>query len=185
MAHVCPFWIGYVLASPLRKLIQHPESILGPYIEPGMAVLDAGCAMGFFSLPMAEMVGAGGKVVCVDFQPKMLRVLEKKADKAGLLDRIETRVCDQASLHLDPYDGAFDFALAFAVLHEVSDQSKFLRELARAVKPGGRLLLSEPSGHVRKKAFEKSVEAARENHFILVERAAIRLAITAVLEKAA
>ncbi len=89
-------WIGYLLASPLRKLIQHPEGIPGPCIEPGMTVLDAGCAMGSFSLPMAEMVGAGGKAVCMDFQPKMLRVLEKRAEKTGLLDRIETRECDQA-----------------------------------------------------------------------------------------
>jgi len=43
--------------------------------------LDIGSAMGFFSLPMAKMVGAEGKVVCVDLQQKMLDVLEKKSAK--------------------------------------------------------------------------------------------------------
>ena len=64
--HVCPVWVGYLLASPVRKLIQNPKKLLSPYVEEGMTVLDAGCAMGFFSLPMARMVGPNGKVICGD-----------------------------------------------------------------------------------------------------------------------
>jgi ubiquinone/menaquinone biosynthesis C-methylase UbiE len=54
---VCPFWVGYILASPLRRLIHNPRKILGDYIKSGMTVLDIGCAMGFFSIGMAKMVG--------------------------------------------------------------------------------------------------------------------------------
>ena len=36
-------------------------------------MIDAGCAMGFYSLPMARMVGSGGRVICVDLQEKMVR----------------------------------------------------------------------------------------------------------------
>jgi ubiquinone/menaquinone biosynthesis C-methylase UbiE len=67
---ICPWWIGYILANPLRRLLQKPEEILRPYIKKGMNVLDIGCGMGFFSLPIARMVGDTGKVVCVDFKKK-------------------------------------------------------------------------------------------------------------------
>ena len=90
---VCPVWVGYLLASPVRKLFQNPKKILAPYVEDGMKVLDVGCAMGFFSLPLARMIGSNGKVICVDVQEKMIKSLEKRAQKAGLANRIETRVC--------------------------------------------------------------------------------------------
>jgi 2-polyprenyl-3-methyl-5-hydroxy-6-metoxy-1,4-benzoquinol methylase len=54
---VCPIWVGYLLASPVRKLYQNPKKILGAYVREGMKILDIGCAMGFFSLPLAEMTG--------------------------------------------------------------------------------------------------------------------------------
>jgi len=57
---VYPVWVGYLLASPIRKLFQNLHKILGHYIEKGMKVLDVGCAMGFFSLPLAGMVGPMG-----------------------------------------------------------------------------------------------------------------------------
>ena len=55
---VCPVWVGYLLASPLRKLFENPRKILSQYVKEGMKVLDIGCAMGFFSLPLAQMVGS-------------------------------------------------------------------------------------------------------------------------------
>jgi 2-polyprenyl-3-methyl-5-hydroxy-6-metoxy-1,4-benzoquinol methylase len=74
--HVCPVWVGYLLSSPIRKLFQDPDKILGPYIKEGMTVLDFGCAMGFFSLPAARMVGSNGKVICIDIQKGMIEKLE-------------------------------------------------------------------------------------------------------------
>ncbi len=61
----CPIWVGYLLLNPLRNLYQSPKKILGPFIREGMIVLDFGCAMGFFTLPLARMVEAGGKVIAV------------------------------------------------------------------------------------------------------------------------
>ncbi len=79
--NVCPHWVGYLLASPLRRLFQNPHKILGPYVEAGMTALDIGCAMGFFSLPLARMVGETGKIVCVDVQEKMLSSLQSGRGK--------------------------------------------------------------------------------------------------------
>ena len=49
---------------------------------------------------------------------------------------------------LDGYENAFDFVLAFAVVHELPSAETFFAEAARAMKPGASLLLAEPAGHV-------------------------------------
>jgi ubiquinone/menaquinone biosynthesis C-methylase UbiE len=157
---VCPVWIGYFLASPLRKLFQNPNRMLAPYLNRGKKVLDVGPGMGFFTLPMAEMIKPNGKVFCVDIQKKMLEKLESRANKKGLGDYIETIECTGESLNLDPLKNQIDFALVFAVLHEVPDQHSFLKQIFDTLIPGGIVLLSEPKGHVTEAAFEKSLDLA-------------------------
>jgi len=181
--HVCPIWVGYVLASRFRKLLQNPAKIANRYAKPGMTILDFGCAMGFFSLPMAKTVGPEGKVVCVDVQPKMLDVLKRRATRAGLAERIETHVCQADSIALDGSPGRFDFALAFAVLHEVPDQDRILAELSQLLKPGARLLLAEPAGHVAPEVFEQTVTLARAHGFVLTKLLLIRRAHAALLTR--
>ena len=90
--HVCPWWLGYWLVSPLRRLWQDPEKILEPYVKTGMTVLEPGCGMGFFTLDLARLVGPKGKVVAVDLQEKMLAGLKRRARKAGLDGSIESRL---------------------------------------------------------------------------------------------
>ncbi len=167
---VCPVWVGYFLASPLRKLFQNPNKILGAYIKEGMKVLDVGCAMGFFSLPLAKMVGASGKVFCVDIQEGMIKKLLKRAKKAGLSDRIDARICDEKSLGLDDVKGQIDFAIASAVVHEVPDVNNFFSEVSSAVRSGSQFLVIEPKGHVSQEAFEKTITLAGQNHFKAVGR---------------
>ena len=65
--------------NPLRKLVYKPENILKPYINEGMTVLEVGSGMGFFTLPMARLVGESGHVVCVDLQERMIRAVKKRA----------------------------------------------------------------------------------------------------------
>ena len=76
---VCPWWLGYFFASPVRRLIENPEQLLGPYIREGMTILEPGPGMGFFTLPMAEMAGPKGRIVAVDIQDKMLGGLRRRA----------------------------------------------------------------------------------------------------------
>jgi len=159
--HVCPFWVGYLLLSPLRKIITNPVRILRPYVRPGMTVLDAGTAMGFFTLPLARLVGRSGHVIAVDLQEKMIASLKKRAVKAGLDARIEYRVCTQDSLRIDDLQGRVDFALAAAVVHEVPDPRRFFTEIFAALNTGGSLLFSEPAGHVSADAFNGSLSLAR------------------------
>jgi len=161
MGHrVCPWWLGYLLASPLRKLMQDPARILAPHVREGMPVLEPGPGMGFFTLELARRVGPGGRVVAVDVQPRMLDGLRRRAAKAGLAGRIETRQAGAESLGIDDLAGKVDLVLAFAVVHELPDAGRFFEAMRRVLAPGGKVLVAEPSGHVGATAFEATLAAA-------------------------
>ena len=180
---VCPVWVGHLLASPVRKLFQNPKKLLAPYVQEGMKVLDIGSAMGFFSLPLAQMVGSSGKVICVDVQEKMVKSLEKRAQKAGLADRIETRVCRHNSLGLDDLREKIDFVFASAVVHEVPDARAFFSQIYQAIKSDGIFLVVEPKGHVSKKDFEITISIAEQNGFNVTNIPGISRSRTVLLKK--
>jgi ubiquinone/menaquinone biosynthesis C-methylase UbiE len=165
--HVCPFWLGYLLLNPLRKLLENPETLLGPFVRPGMTVLEPGCALGYFTLPLARMVGPLGRVIAVDIQPRMLAVLARRAHKAGLSEPIETRVASPSGLGVGDLKHCVDFAAALHVVHEMPDPGGFFDEIHQALKPGGRLLVVEPKGHVSKEAFNQTVELAEHAGFTI------------------
>ena len=183
--HVCPVWVGYLLASPVRKFFQNPKKILGPYVHAGMKVLDIGCAMGFFSLPLAEMVSPGGKVICIDVQEKMIAALKKRACKAELSDNIDARVCPSGSLGLEDLKEQIDFVAAIAVVHEVPDAASFFSQLYSALKPAGQLLVSEPKGHVSQEAFEVTVSKAENAGFAVNDQPRISRSRAVLLAKGA
>lgn len=179
--HVCPWWGGYFIDNPLRRLLHNPEKLLGPYVKPGTAVMDIGCGMGLFSIAMARMVGEGGKVVAIDLQQQMLDVLRRRAEKAGVADRITTHKCEQDRLGVD---AQADFALAFMMIHEVPDQRRLLAEIHGCLKPGGKLLVAEPKIHVTDPAFRQTVITAEEVGFRVAEEPPVRWCRAVVLEKA-
>lgn len=184
MAHrVCPWWIGYLLASPLRRLFYNPADILKPYVAPRMKVLEPGPGMGFFTLELAREVGPEGRVVAVDIQPKMLGSLRRRAERAGLADRIETRLAAADSLGLKDLAGGVDFVLAFAVVHEFPNAGRFFGETAAALKPGGRMLFAEPAGHVSDADFDAELQAASRAGLGVESRPEISRSHAAVLRK--
>jgi ubiquinone/menaquinone biosynthesis C-methylase UbiE len=181
--HVCPWWIGYFLLIPWRRLIHNPKLILNPYVREGMIVLEVGPGMGYFSLTLAQLVGPRGRVICVDVQEKMLEKLRKRAKQAGVLDRITTVRASDRSLLIQEFEGNVDFVLAFAVVHEVPDQRKLLEEIYRAMKPGALLLLAEPKGHVTTEAFEKTLAIAQDRGFKTESNLQIKQSHTVLLRK--
>lgn len=178
---VCPWWLGYLLASPLRRLMQDPVKLLSPYLRKGMTVLEPGPGMGFFTLELARLVGPSGRVVAVDAQPQMLARLKRRAARAGLLERVDARLAAPNTLGIADLTGAVDFTLAFAVVHELPDAEQFFADIAKASKPGAGLLFAEPAGHVKTPAFEAELQAAIHAGFELADRPAIRRSHTAFL----
>ena len=184
MGHrVCPWWLGYVLASPLRRLLQDPATVVEPYVREGMTVLEPGPGMGFFTLELARRVGAKGRVVAVDVQPRMIAGLKRRLAKAGLLERAEARLAPSNSLGLQDLRGKVDFTLAMAVVHEMPSSSRFFAEVAEAMKPGATLLLVEPSGHVKNDAFEGELRDAAAAGLEVTGRPTIRRSQAALLRK--
>jgi ubiquinone/menaquinone biosynthesis C-methylase UbiE len=179
--HVCPWWLGYFLVSPLRRLWQPPEKILAPFVGEGMTVLEPGCGMGFFTLDVARMVGPNGRVVAVDLQEKMLAGLRRRAARAGLLDRIDVRLAQGDRLGVTDLAVQVDVALALHVVHEVPNAAGFFGEIAASLKPEGRLLFVEPRGHVSADAFDASLAIAEQAGFRVVDRPHIRREPAALL----
>ncbi len=163
----CPVWVGYLLLNPLRRLVEDPYRMLGPLVTQGMKVLEPGCGMGFFTLPLARMVGSTGRVVAVDVQPRMLDVLRHRAARCRLLNRVELRLASQDGLGVADLAGTMDLVAAIHMVHEVKAKGRLLGEMWLALKPGGRLLLVEPKRHVSSGEFEETVGAAKAIGFAL------------------
>lgn len=130
-----------------------------------MTVLEPGCGMGYFTLPIARRTGPTGKVIAVDLQPKMVDGLTRRARRAGLLKRIEAIACADGDLGLAARPGVVDLAVVIHVLHEVRDRQRFLEQLYDALRPGGRLLLLEPKGHVSREALDAELDLAQRLGF--------------------
>ena len=173
--------MAYLFDNPLRKLLHNPETILGPYLKQGMTALDVGCGMGYFSLGMARLVGDSGKVFSVDLQPEMLRIVEKRARRKGLAERIQTALTDGNSLG---FEGSVDFALCFWMVHEVPDQKSLFEQLRSALAPGGHLFVAEPGmRHVTNEEMNESVRIAEEAGLTEIARPVVRISSAVVFKK--
>ncbi|MGE5403832.1 MAG: class I SAM-dependent methyltransferase [Candidatus Saccharibacteria bacterium] len=137
---VCPYWLSFILENGLRRAMHDPQEILAPYVKPGDAAVDIGCGPGYFTLPMAELVGDSGKVIAVDVQEKMLQRMMGHAWKKGVDSRIIPHKCQETQVGLTE---KADFVLTFWMVHEVPDAQKLITEIASMLKPGGKYLLVE------------------------------------------
>ena len=109
----------------------------------GRRVLEIGPGTGYYTLPTAEWVGDAGRLDIFDIQQEMLDLTMRRARERGLTNVVATQG-DARSL---PYDGGtFDAAFLVTVLGEIPDQDAALRELARVVCPGGRVVVGELFG---------------------------------------
>lgn len=170
MPHRCPWYLGYFLLNPLRRLRQHPTRLLEPFVHAGDRVLEPGPGMGYFTLELARLVGPAGKVHVVDIEPRMLAALERRARSARLESRIDMRLGREDGLGIGDLAGEIDFVLAFAVVHELGNVTGFFNEAREALKPGGKLLLAEPAGHVSEAFFAQECAAAEATGLSVIDR---------------
>jgi SAM-dependent methyltransferase len=155
-----PWWSGFLLTSPLRRLVHDPREILSPFVKEGMLVLEPGPGRGFFTLELARLVGASGRVFTSELQAASVAGLKRRAKRAKLGDRIDARQASRFSLGVDDLAGKIDFALLFAVAHETADPEQFFAQIVNALRPEALLLLVEPDGHVAQAYFQTLTAAA-------------------------
>ncbi len=178
---VCSYKRAWALDIWIRKYIHNPYKIVGDYIKEGQTALDLGCGPGFFSLPMAEMVGETGKVISVDIQEEMLQMLRDKSESAGLNSRIFPHKSQPDKIGISEM---VNFALAFYMVHEVPDKRSFLSEVASHLKPDGRLLIVEPKSHVSKPDFDSTLKVAQSAGLKQISEPKVLFSRAALLIKA-
>jgi ubiquinone/menaquinone biosynthesis C-methylase UbiE len=161
------WWIDYLLYKLFRRFFQNPYHVLKDLVAPGMKALDVGCGKGYFSLGMARMVGQQGRVIAVDLRADDLALLRKKAARARLAERIDTRVCRDDDLAVGDLGGQIDFALAVYVVHHATDAAQLMGEVQHALRPGGKFLVIEPRHHATVAECQAVEEAARHAGFTI------------------
>ncbi len=135
----CPygqrFWVDVPHPFVTRERL---HEALAP--QPGERILEVGPGTGYYSLGVAERVGT---LELLDVQQEFLDHTMRRGGEAGLTNLVATQG-DARSMPFE--DGRFDGAYLTAVLGEVPDQDAALRELARVVRPGGRVVVGELFG---------------------------------------
>jgi ubiquinone/menaquinone biosynthesis C-methylase UbiE len=124
--------------SPERAAWQKPSSVIRALgLERGQTVADLGAGPGYFSMRLARTVGRTGHVYAVDPEPVILDVLRDRLRVARVPN--VTPVLGRADDPLLP-DACCDFALLVNAYHHLGDGPRFLRRVARLLKPKGRLV---------------------------------------------
>ena len=109
-------------------------------LKPGMTVADIGAGSGVISAMMAKEVGEEGKVLAVDIQDEMLMLLDKKMKARGI-NNVEPVLGTEKDPNLKP--NTVDLAFMVDVYHEFAFPYEMTDKLAKALKPGGRLVWVE------------------------------------------
>lgn len=133
-------WIDYMLRPERRGSPPAEETVAYLGIAPGQTVADVGCGPGYFTLPIARVVGPTGLVYAIDTEPSMLDLVASRAATAGVAG-IETRRAEPQRIPLD--DGVADLSLGALILHDLPDRLHMVRELIRVTRPGGRIAVVE------------------------------------------
>jgi ubiquinone/menaquinone biosynthesis C-methylase UbiE len=130
-----------LLEAPDRDVWQRPERIMDALqIGEGSLVADLGAGGGWFTIRLARRVGPNGKVFAQDIQREMIGAIERRVAREGLSGRVQT-VLGTAS---DPQlPVPVDAVLIVDAYHEMQEPVVLLRNLARSLKPDGRVAIIE------------------------------------------
>src|ERR1051326_6922424 len=109
-------------------------------LHPGERVVDVGSGAGIDSLIAARMVGSEGRVIGVDMTPAMLEKARRSASEGGLR---QVGFREGLVERLPVPDGWADVVISNGVLNLMPDKAAALREMARVLKPGGRLQIGD------------------------------------------
>jgi ubiquinone/menaquinone biosynthesis C-methylase UbiE len=134
---------------------RRPEKLVEALaVGPGSRVADIGAGSGLLTVHIARAVQPNGRVTATDIDGAVLDLLQSRLAAAGLSDVVERKVVDAEHPGLEA--GAYDAILLAEVDHFFADEVAWLKEATKALKPGGRIVMSNRIHH-----HTKSIAAAR------------------------
>lgn len=126
-----------LLEAPDRVAWQKPEQIMDALgVAEGSVVADIGAGAGWFTIQLARRVGPNGVIYAQDVQRQMLEAIRRRVARERL-QNVQTRLGAGSAPNLPAR--TFDAILVVDVYDSVDEPVVFLRNLAAALKPGGRL----------------------------------------------
>jgi ubiquinone/menaquinone biosynthesis C-methylase UbiE len=128
---------------------RRPEKVVEALgIGPGSRVADIGAGSGLLTVHLARAVRPNGRVVATDIDGAVLDLLQSRLAAAGLANLVERKVVDAEHPGLEA--GAYDAILLAEVDHYITDEVGWLKEASKALKPGGRIVISNRIHHRQK-----------------------------------
>ena len=125
---------------------RRPEKVIEALgIGPGSRVADIGAGSGLLTVHLARAVRPNGRVVATDIDGAVLDLLQSRLAAAGLADVVERRVVAAEQPGLEP--GAYDAILLAEVDHYFTDEVAWLKAATKALRPGGRIVISNRIHH--------------------------------------
>ena len=106
-------------------------------------ILDVACGTGDSTIAVARAAGEGSEVIGVDISEGMMSLVQGKAEKAGVADRIQLQVADGEDLPFE--EGSFDRVTCAFGIRNFEHKEKGLEEFRRVLKPGGKAVILELS----------------------------------------
>ena len=135
-------WVASLLDVDSRFGSAGPGELLAG-AAPGGTVVDYGCGPGYFALAAARRVGPAGMVYAVDVEPRMVELVRRRADDAGL-SNVTAVASDGARAKLP--DGIADYIICVQIMHYADGrdgQVAIARDLHRLLKPDGSVLVAQ------------------------------------------
>lgn len=128
-----------MLDSEERRQWQDPVRIIKEIgVSEGMVIADLACGRGFFTMPMASVVGRKGKIYAVDYNPMMLQYLRANKEKRSLAEVIEIVEADASDTKIE--SESVDLVLVADAFHDLSDKVGVLKEIKRIAKPNSMMV---------------------------------------------
>ncbi len=126
------------LLNSERQAHWNPPRFLARFgLRPGQTVLDLGCGPGFWTLPLAELVGETGQVWAMDASQELLDALAARNPPP------QVRLARAELPAIDVPDASVDLAWVAFVFHEVEPPERLASELRRVLRPGARVAVLE------------------------------------------